>query len=150
MSERGPSLTRQPCNMASAGTGSGPHVVGELFKLMAGVDLVHVSYRGSYWAGLLSGQVQVAFAPIPSWAHPSGYAARPRADLAAAAAAVLPGVAMTATRRRTNAANSGRRSLKVCAHLYSMATLRPSTKPGFVQSKGLPRPWVGDPGCGIS
>ena len=38
MSERGPSLTRQPCNMASAGTGSGPHVVGELFKLMAGVD----------------------------------------------------------------------------------------------------------------
>ena len=51
---------------------------GELFKLMAGVDLVHVPYRGSYWADLLSGQVQVAFAPIPSWAHPSGYAARPR------------------------------------------------------------------------
>ena len=36
-------------NMASAGTGSGPHVVGELFKMMAGVDLVHVPYRGSYW-----------------------------------------------------------------------------------------------------
>ena len=34
-------------------------VVGELFKLMAGVDLVHVPYRGSYWADLLSGQVQV-------------------------------------------------------------------------------------------
>ena len=53
-------------NMASAGTGSGPHVVGELFKTMAGVDLVHVPYRGSYWADLLGGQVQVAFAPIPS------------------------------------------------------------------------------------
>ena len=52
--------------MASAGTGSGPHVVGELFKMMAGVDLVHVPYRGSYWADLLGGQVQVAFAPIPS------------------------------------------------------------------------------------
>ena len=53
-------------NMASAGTGSGPHVVGEMFKMMAGVDLVHVPYRGSYWADLLGGQVQVAFAPIPS------------------------------------------------------------------------------------
>ena len=53
-------------NMASAGTGSGPHVVGELFKMMTGVDLVHVPYRGSYWADLLGGQVQVAFAPMPS------------------------------------------------------------------------------------
>jgi tripartite-type tricarboxylate transporter receptor subunit TctC len=53
-------------NMASAGTGSGPHVVGELFKMMTGIDLVHVPYRSSYWPDLLSGQVQVAFAPIPS------------------------------------------------------------------------------------
>jgi len=53
-------------NMASAGSGSGPHVVGELFKMMTGVDLVHVPYRGSYWPDLLSGQVQVAFAPMPS------------------------------------------------------------------------------------
>jgi tripartite-type tricarboxylate transporter receptor subunit TctC len=53
-------------NMASAGTGSGPHVVGELFKMMTGVDLVHVPYRGSYWPDLLGGQVQVAFAPMPS------------------------------------------------------------------------------------
>ena len=34
-------------NMASAGTGSGPHVAGELFKMMTGVDMVHVPYRGS-------------------------------------------------------------------------------------------------------
>ena len=53
-------------NMASAGTGSGPHVVGELFKMMTGIDLVHVPYRSSYWPDLLSGQVQVAFAPMPS------------------------------------------------------------------------------------
>jgi tripartite-type tricarboxylate transporter receptor subunit TctC len=53
-------------NMASAGTGSGPHVAGELFKLMTGVELLHVPYRSSYWPDLLSGQVQVAFAPMPS------------------------------------------------------------------------------------
>jgi len=53
-------------NMASAGTGSGPHVAGELFKMMTGIDLVHVPYRGSYWPDLLSGQVQVTFAPMPS------------------------------------------------------------------------------------
>jgi tripartite-type tricarboxylate transporter receptor subunit TctC len=53
-------------NMASAGSGSGPHVVGELFKMMTGVEMVHVPYRGSYWPDLLSGQMQVAFAPMPS------------------------------------------------------------------------------------
>src|SRR5262249_22086060 len=53
-------------NMASAGSGSGPHVAGELFKMMTGVNMVHVPYRGSYWPDLLSGQVQVAFAPMPS------------------------------------------------------------------------------------
>jgi tripartite-type tricarboxylate transporter receptor subunit TctC len=35
-------------NYASAGTGSAPNVAGELFKMMAGVDLVHVPYRGSF------------------------------------------------------------------------------------------------------
>src|SRR5262245_29628182 len=53
-------------NMASAGSRSGPHVAGELFKMMTGIDLVHVPYRGSYWPDLVSGQVQVAFAPMPS------------------------------------------------------------------------------------
>ena len=31
--------------MASAGVGSGPHVAGELFKMMAGIDMLHVPYR---------------------------------------------------------------------------------------------------------
>jgi len=53
-------------NMASPGTGSHPHVVGELFKRMTSVDLVHIPYRGSYYPDLLSGQVQVAFSPMPS------------------------------------------------------------------------------------
>jgi tripartite-type tricarboxylate transporter receptor subunit TctC len=54
-------------NMASGGVGSTPHVAGELFKMMAGVNLVHVPYRGGGPArtDLLGGQVQVMFpAPI--------------------------------------------------------------------------------------
>src|SRR4029434_146683 len=51
-------------NMASAGSGSAPHMAGELFKTMAGVDMVHVPYRGQGPAfnDLLGGQVQVMFA----------------------------------------------------------------------------------------
>jgi len=52
-------------NMASAGNGSSPHIFGELFKSMAGVDLVHVPYRGTYVTDLMAGQVQVAFTPMP-------------------------------------------------------------------------------------
>jgi len=55
-------------NMASAGNGSVPHVAGELFKFMAGVDLVRVGYRGGGPAliDLLGGQVQVMFEPTLS------------------------------------------------------------------------------------
>jgi tripartite-type tricarboxylate transporter receptor subunit TctC len=54
-------------NMASAGNGSAPHMAGELFKMMAGVNLVHVPYRGQGPAltDLLGGQVQVLFAATP-------------------------------------------------------------------------------------
>jgi tripartite-type tricarboxylate transporter receptor subunit TctC len=50
-------------NMASGGNGSTPHVAGELFKMMTGVNLVHVPYRGAAPAvtDLLAGQVQVMF-----------------------------------------------------------------------------------------
>jgi tripartite-type tricarboxylate transporter receptor subunit TctC len=53
-------------NMASSGTGASPHVSGELFKMMAGVDMVHVPYRGMAPAltDLLGGQVQVSFSTI--------------------------------------------------------------------------------------
>ena len=50
-------------NMAAGGAGSAPHLYGELFKMMAGVDLVTVNYRGSALAlpDLIAGQVQVMF-----------------------------------------------------------------------------------------
>jgi tripartite-type tricarboxylate transporter receptor subunit TctC len=54
-------------NMASAGNGTPPHVFGELFKMMTGVDLVHVPYRSSYVPDLLGGQVQLAFGSVPAW-----------------------------------------------------------------------------------
>jgi len=55
-------------NMASAGIGSGNHISGELFKMMTGVNLVHVPYRGGGPAlvDLLGGQVQVIFATMSS------------------------------------------------------------------------------------
>jgi tripartite-type tricarboxylate transporter receptor subunit TctC len=59
-------------NMASSGNGSGPHVAGELFKMMTGVNMVHVPYRGGAPAvtDLLGGQVQVMFiAMSASLAH---------------------------------------------------------------------------------
>ena len=53
-------------HMASGGTGTPPHLAGELFKMMAGVDLVGVPYRGQPEAltNLLGGQVQVTFDPL--------------------------------------------------------------------------------------
>jgi tripartite-type tricarboxylate transporter receptor subunit TctC len=54
-------------NMASAGTGSAPHMAGELFNVMAGVSMIHVPYRGQGPAlsDLLGGQVQALFATTP-------------------------------------------------------------------------------------
>src|SRR5437764_952822 len=56
-------------NMASGGNGSVQHVSGELFKMMAGVDMLHVPYRGGGAAltDLLGGQVQVRFDVTTSW-----------------------------------------------------------------------------------
>jgi len=55
-------------NFASAGSGSPIHMAGELFKMMAGINLTHVPYRGGGPAliDLLGGQVQVMFATVPS------------------------------------------------------------------------------------
>jgi tripartite-type tricarboxylate transporter receptor subunit TctC len=54
-------------NMASPGTGTAPHLAGELFKVMTGVNMVHVPYRGQALAlpDLLAGQVQVYYGPTP-------------------------------------------------------------------------------------
>jgi tripartite-type tricarboxylate transporter receptor subunit TctC len=55
-------------SMCSAGVGSVPHMAGELFKLMAGVDMLHVPYRGSAPAltDLMAGHVQVMFDAMPA------------------------------------------------------------------------------------
>jgi tripartite-type tricarboxylate transporter receptor subunit TctC len=55
-------------NMASGGNGTSAHLAGELFKLMTGIELVHVPYRGAGAAlpDLLGGQVQVMFGTMPS------------------------------------------------------------------------------------
>ena len=59
-------------NMASPGNGTTPHVSGELFKMMAGIDIIHVPYRGGgqVMTDLIAGQVQVSFiAPVVSLEH---------------------------------------------------------------------------------
>ena len=58
---------RGKVTMASGGTGSTSHVGGELFKIMTGIEMLHVPYRGGAPAlvDLLGGQVQVMFSPLP-------------------------------------------------------------------------------------
>jgi tripartite-type tricarboxylate transporter receptor subunit TctC len=51
-------------NYASVGSGAATNVAGELFKQMAGINLVNVPYRSSYLPDLIGGQVQAAFTPI--------------------------------------------------------------------------------------
>jgi tripartite-type tricarboxylate transporter receptor subunit TctC len=82
-------------NMASAGSGSTSHVTGELFKMMAGIDMVHVPYRGSTPAltGLLGGQVQVMFDATPSsLPHIRAAKLRPLAVTTSTRLEVLPDV----------------------------------------------------------
>jgi tripartite-type tricarboxylate transporter receptor subunit TctC len=55
-------------NVASPGNGTGSHLSGELFKIMTGIDMVHIPYRGDAPAltDLIGGQVQVMFGNMPS------------------------------------------------------------------------------------
>lgn len=82
-------------SMASPGTGTLPHVAGELFKIMAGVDMVHVPYRGGAPAmtDLMAGQVQVAFmGPAASMGFIRSGKIRALAVTSEMRAAVLPDV----------------------------------------------------------
>jgi tripartite-type tricarboxylate transporter receptor subunit TctC len=51
-------------NFATQGVGSGPHVACELFKMLTGVDLVHVPYKTNYTTDLIGGQIPLALAPM--------------------------------------------------------------------------------------
>jgi tripartite-type tricarboxylate transporter receptor subunit TctC len=82
-------------NMASAGNGTPQHVSGELFKMMAGVKLLHVPYRstGPALVDLLGGQVQVMFDTVPaSIEFIRAGKLRPLAVTTATRLEVLPGV----------------------------------------------------------
>src|SRR5262245_44903876 len=82
-------------NMASPGVGSAGHVAGEMFKMMTGVSMQHVPYRGSV-AGLtdlMSGQVQVMFDNLPSSIeHIRAGRIRALAVTPATRSAALPGI----------------------------------------------------------
>jgi tripartite-type tricarboxylate transporter receptor subunit TctC len=80
-------------NMASAGSGSSQHMAGELFKMMTGVEMVHVPYRGAAPAltDLLAGQVQVMFDNLTSSVeHVRGGRLRGLAVTTAARSEALP------------------------------------------------------------
>ncbi len=82
-------------NMASGGNGSPQHVAGELFKMMAGIDMVHVPYRGSapMLTDLIGGQVQVTFDPIlSSLEHIRTSKLRPLAVTTTARSEALPDI----------------------------------------------------------
>jgi tripartite-type tricarboxylate transporter receptor subunit TctC len=82
-------------SMASAGNGTSPHMTGELFKMMTGVDMVHVPYRGGAPAltDLLGGQVQVMFVPaVLSIEHVKANKLRALAVTAAARLEALPDI----------------------------------------------------------
>jgi tripartite-type tricarboxylate transporter receptor subunit TctC len=82
-------------NVASGGIGSPEHVAAEFFKIMTGVDMVHVPYRGSGPAvvAMLGGEVQVYFGPIaPSIEHIRAKRLRALAVTTAARSESLPGV----------------------------------------------------------
>jgi tripartite-type tricarboxylate transporter receptor subunit TctC len=86
-------------NMASAGNGTMPHVAGELFKFMTGVDLVRVGYRGGGPAivDLMAGQVQVMFeTTLATIAHIKAQKLRALAVTSATRSAVLPDVPVLA------------------------------------------------------
>jgi tripartite-type tricarboxylate transporter receptor subunit TctC len=82
-------------SMASSGIGSSPHATGELFKMMAGVDMVHVPYRGAGPAltDLIAGQVQVYFTALPeAIEHIRAGRLRALAVTTLSRADVLPGI----------------------------------------------------------
>lgn len=82
-------------NMASGGNGTASHVAGELFKMMTGVNMLHVPYRGAAPAvtDLMSGQVQVMFDVLSnSIEHIRAAKLRPLAVTTAARSAALPDI----------------------------------------------------------
>jgi tripartite-type tricarboxylate transporter receptor subunit TctC len=52
-------------NYATSGVGTGPHVAAELLKMMTGIDIAHVPYRGNYVTDVMANTIPVSFSPLP-------------------------------------------------------------------------------------
>src|SRR2546427_215908 len=86
-------------NFASAGVGSSSHLAGELFRILAGADIVHVPYKGAgpAMADVLSGQVQLYFATMPAaMSHVKSGKLAPVAVTSSRRSQALPGLPTTA------------------------------------------------------
>ena len=82
-------------NFASSGVGASSHLSGELFKMMAGLDMVHVPYRGTppAFADMIAGRIQVMFSTVPTaLEHIRAGTLRALATTAATRLEVLPDV----------------------------------------------------------
>jgi len=107
-------------NMASAGVGSGNHLRGELFKIMAGVNMFHVPYRGEApaLADMLGGQVQVIFSTMPgTLEYITSGRLRPLAVTTATRSEALPNIPTMAN------------SCRVTMQWGGMASAYPGTRP---------------------
>ena len=125
-------------SMASAGIGTWSHMSGELFKMMAGVNMVHVPYRGGGPAltDLLGGQVQVYFGPTVASIEyiRAGKAARTRGDHRDA----VGGAAGHPDRGRVRAGLRGKRLVRRRRTQEYAARNHPKTKQG--DQRGPRRP----------
>jgi tripartite-type tricarboxylate transporter receptor subunit TctC len=81
-------------SMASPGNGTSPHLAGELFKMMTGLDIVHVPYRGGGPAliDLMAGHVQILFTNLPTQEYVKAGKLRSLAVTSANRVAALPDV----------------------------------------------------------
>jgi tripartite-type tricarboxylate transporter receptor subunit TctC len=80
-------------NMASSGVGTGNHLSGEMFKVMTGIDMIHIPYRGDVFSDLIGGQVQVYFgAMVASIEFIKAGKLRPLAVTTATRSSALPDV----------------------------------------------------------
>ena len=81
-------------NMASPGAGTSPHMSGELFKMMTGIEMQHVPYRGAgpAYPDLMTGKTQVFFDNLPGSVEfvKTRQAARARRDVGASARSCFP------------------------------------------------------------
>ena len=131
-------------NMASTGNGTVPHMSGELFKMMAGVNMVHVQYRGAPPAltDLLGGQVQVYFASTTvSIEHIRAGKLRALAVTTAKRSEALPDIPALAISCRATSRASGSASAHPRTHRpkSSTSSTRDQCRPRRSQDQGAGR-----------